>query len=248
MKLKELFDTAINVRIDVYKDDTIDGVIKLIGSKKVGDDVTIFDSYADWEVHVIVPGVYGKYDVPYLNVVLTSYKSSDEAITATNEKKTLYKIVKEDLGESFMDGILFTNMDVARRYVNYLDSMVQLYDLNELWFGRKYQFEIVEVQIQYVTKDGCKMYKVAFYRTKGIYQNNNIVNCFECRQKLRVVRFEKEFDTLNQLANYMVGSKHLITSAESLSVQERNILEQKTKTLTDGKLIQHRPGQFRWFD
>lgn len=93
------------------------------------------------------------------------------------------------------------------------------------------------------------MYKVAFYRTKGIYQNNQNVNCFGYRYaKLRVIRFEKEFDTLNQLAKYMAGSKHLITSAESLSVQERNILEQKTKALTNNKLIQYRPGQFRWFD
>ena len=91
------------------------------------------------------------------------------------------------------------------------------------------------------------MYKVAFYRTKGIYQNNNIVNCFECRQKLKVVRFEKEFSTLSQLAEYMASSIHLIASVESLSVPERNILEQKTKALTGGKLIQFRPWQFRWF-
>lgn len=89
------------------------------------------------------------------------------------------------------------------------------------------------------------MYKVFFYRKKSIYKNNERLNSWQSG-KLHIIRFSREFTTLDQLARYMVSSKHLITSVFELTNQEIKILEQKVKALSNNRVIRTAKREFQY--
>lgn len=89
------------------------------------------------------------------------------------------------------------------------------------------------------------MYKVVFYRKKTIYKNNKKIDWWQ-NSRLLSVRFEREFNTLSELAKFMAKSRHFITIIPELTSQELLILNQKLRSLTNGDLIQTGSNRFEY--